>query len=107
MKRVLAFLLIGLSLVSCEKFKKKSISSEKDKIIYTIGQMYARRIDYLRLDKDESETIRPSVDAAPPSGSVAVALLLANLTLLQYLAPETGFGTVPTEADDKAASKSF
>jgi len=61
MKKALAFLLMGLSLLSCDKMKSKSISSEKDKIIYTIGQMYARRIDYLRLTKDESEVLLQGV----------------------------------------------
>jgi len=57
MQKFFVFFLIGLGLISCENVTNKSPSSEKDKIIYTIGQMYARRIDYLRLDKDETEML--------------------------------------------------
>ena len=57
MKKLIAFLLMGLTLISCDSITSKSPSSEKDKVIYTIGQMYARRIDYLRLDKAETEML--------------------------------------------------
>lgn len=60
MKKIILFT-IGIFLTfSCEKNKseeEKTSSSDKDKIIYTIGQMYARRVDYLRLSKDEVDTL--------------------------------------------------
>ncbi len=49
---ILAVICAALS--SCTPSGDRPIKSEKDKIMYTIGQMYARRIDYLRLDKDEA-----------------------------------------------------
>ena len=50
---------VSLVIFSCTKPEenKKAITTEKDKIVYTIGQMYARRIDYLRLDKDDAELL--------------------------------------------------
>ncbi len=60
MSKILFSLFMSLSLVSCNCEKNPSSttnSTDKDKIIYTIGQMYARRIDYLRLDKNEVETL--------------------------------------------------
>lgn len=57
MQKVLVLLLMSLSLTSCDSITGKTITSEKDKVIYTIGQMYARRIDYLRLSKDESDVL--------------------------------------------------
>lgn len=62
MKKILSLFLLALPLFSCDKFKSDSSSSQavtddKEKIVYTIGQMYARRIDYLHLSKDESKTL--------------------------------------------------
>ena len=61
MKRALGFVLVSLSIVSCDRGMNPSVKTEKEKIIYTIGQMYARRIDYLRLDKDESAILEKGV----------------------------------------------
>ena len=59
MKKIIILVLGVYLCFSCEKDKEgsKTSNSDKEKIFYTIGQMYARRIDYLHLSKDESDQI--------------------------------------------------
>ncbi len=55
MKRLVVWIGMLSPLFFACTHKEKPIVTDKEKVAYTIGQMYARRVDYLQLDKNEVE----------------------------------------------------
>ncbi len=58
MRNLLSFFLIGIVLFSCTKEHSNSLQTEDDKILYTLGQLYARRVEYLNLQEKDAELVK-------------------------------------------------